>query len=332
MNIRNIRFEFEIECNGIVNWDGDDQKENFKKCYSGDKSIFSNSNINFGKANYDYDEDHNLIRYPKISSDCIRHTLFGNQQHTPTVSNNVGVLINTISSIPMFIRGYLWPKQCIKRNSSLSISDAIAEETSTYIDTHICKQTKFAMDDNDNVAKDSTTFFKKEARSTLIYKGEGSIDLDQISFISFSQYHDRQAIPNDTENYYVTNLINKLNTLNKLLQVTNNDLAVGYFTKNEDAYQIPEYGCKLSNKIIGELVTYILNRLRSLYIFKATANAKMKKVVITLIDDPLDFDSYQRYEEFSDVLNVIKNATFHDFYTQDMRCVDDIQKMIFKKR
>ena len=326
MNIKNIKFDFEIECNGIVNWDSEFQKENFKACYQGDESIFSNNNVNFGKANYDYDENNNLVRYPKISADCIRHALFGNQQHTPAIQNNVGLLIKTISSIPMLIRGYLWPNDCIKRTTPLSITDAIAKEIPISVDVHNCKQIKFGK-------KDSTTFFYKESRPTLIYKGEGSIDLDQLSFVSFNQYHDRQAVPNDKENDYIDNLMIKLNSLNKTLQVTKSDLDLGwYFKKHDDAYIIPEYGIKLSNAVIGELVNNILERLYRFCISKATANAKMNKVTIKFIDAD-NVNSHQTYvldddKSLENLSKFIKNASFQDFYTKDLRSVDDIKNEI----
>jgi hypothetical protein len=126
--VKNILFRLNIEGEGVVNFDSNDQKT----MYNG-TNLYKNygattNNVQYAKKNFYSDSEGNLNFKLKISSDCIRHGLFAKDvlNQSPNIVSNELIYYSYIASPAMILRGYLFTdaKYASKRKSAITITSA----------------------------------------------------------------------------------------------------------------------------------------------------------------------------------------------------------------
>jgi hypothetical protein len=284
MKVKHVNFKIELEGNGIVNYDSGDQKYLWnRESKEGNKNKFTSADNNnmYAKKHYFRKEDGSLDYKIKISSDALRNAIFkGDAIATnPTISHHKSLLNSFIGSTMGIVRGYMFAgkTETLKRKSPLSITSAIQTNNSeSYMEFHSRSGGKKIGDDSD---KSDTTIFNKETIGPITYNAEGFLNLQTLEFISSDPIFDRYSFNSDDYSILKTFLTHNLPNFN-------NDL--GYYSLKTSAIDVAEYGLKLTNEQVLYLIKETLKRILNIKIERSTSYAKLSKLSIELVYDPIN--------------------------------------------
>lgn len=201
--IKRIIFKSELEGRGVVNFDGDEQR-NFLNEHCGTKYFNENyklakksftkketSEISFVDKNgkeYVNDTDYKL----KISSTCLRNAIFANDANVqnPRICIASPILAYFISSIQGLLRGYTAMEHknfAITRKGALTCSCAIQKNNSvSYVELHSNSAPKETIE-----GKGSTSLYYTENVGDIVYETKGFINLDILQFLSCDPFFGR---------------------------------------------------------------------------------------------------------------------------------------------
>lgn len=284
MKVKHLNFKIELEGNGIVNFDSGDQKFLWnRESKSGNKNKFTSANDNnmYAKKHYYRNENGELEYKIKISSDALRNAIFkGDAIATnPNISHHKVLLNSFIGSTMGLVRGYMFAgkTETLKRKSPLTITSAIqSNNTESYMEFHSRSGGKKVGDDSD---KSDTTIFNKETIGEIFYDVEGSIDLQSLEFLSCDPIFDRYSFNSDDYSILKTFLTHTL---------PNFDGDLGYYSLKTSCVDISEYGVKLTNEQMVFLIKETLKRMLAIRIERAGAYAKLSKLRVEFVLDPID--------------------------------------------
>lgn len=334
--VKAIRFQVAFNGNGCVNYDSISQLGTLKETgiYSEDEEEIKRKkkkgkNKMLAKKEFGYDENKETGFKYKVSSECLRHTMF--RKTMPCVNalpNTDRNLVDRMHAQPDYIlRGYMTTfgkkETAIRRKSPFTITDAV-ECNSTYrkfvdFDFHsnagekdnqkngLCDNENDGNDNNENETN-STSLYHIENVGKLVYVADANLDVEELQFISCDQKYDRQAFDNErygrNENPYLLELAKTmLNFTPEVKQyVLDNDIA----QIDEDMYKIGEYGVLLNKESVNMLIHRMFNLIKNLNIYKRNALfefAKFMSIKVVTTDgiveirpDEID-DIYFEYAE-----------------------------------
>jgi hypothetical protein len=284
MKIKHVNFKVEIKGNGIVNFDSGQQKFLWnRESQNGNKNKFTsaNDNNNYSKKHYIRNENGALDYKIKISSDALRNAIFtGDAIATnPNISQHKVLLNSFIGSTMGLVRGYMFANktETIKRKSPLTITSAIqTNNTESFMEFHSRSGGKKVHDDSD---KSDTTIFNKETIGEITYDVEGAFNLQSMEFLSSDPIFDRYSFNSDDYSILKSFLSNTL---------PNFDSELAYYSLKTSCIDIAEYGIKFTSEQILFLIKETLKRMLKLRIDRAGAYAKLSKLSIELVLDPID--------------------------------------------
>jgi len=311
--IKNVIFEFELEGVGVVNYDSNDQKFIWnRESKNGNKNnlVSIHNNVNYSKKHIYRNENGELDYKIKISSDCLRNSIFRNDaiSTNPSISHHPFLLNSFIGSVQGLIRGYMFAgkNETLKRKSPLTITPAIQTNNSvSHLEIGVRSGEKIVNSDSD---KGDTTLRNVETVGEMTYSGKGNINLQNLQFMSCDTVFDRYEF--NADNIYI---------LNKVLENTlpNFDSELGYYKLKSSSVNISEYGLKLNNENVLFLVKEVLKRISDISIMRNTSYANISKLRIKLVNSPL-IDTYENKNGWIDINNVsdIDSLDFdvEDFY------------------
>lgn len=311
MKVKQVNFNFELEGNGIVNFDSGVQKFLWnRESKEGKKNNFSSVDNNNVYAKKVYHRDENgVLRYKiKISSDALRNAIFkGDAIATnSSISHHKALLNSFIGSTLGLVRGYMFAgrSETLKKKSPLTITAAHqTNNAESYMEFHSRSGYKKVADDS---GTGDTTIFNKETIGEITYEGKGFINLQDLEFISCDPIFDRYSFnPDDYETLKMF-LSNNLPGFNSEL---------GYHTLKSSAIDVAEYGIKLNNDNILFLIKETLRRVFSMNIMKANSYAKISKLSIQLVVDPIN-PSKNLWIDINSVEDINNlNFEIEEFYT-----------------
>lgn len=310
MKVKQVNFKFELEGNGIVNFDSGDQKYLWnRESKEGNKNKFTSSDNNnvYAKKFY-YRDENGVLRYKiKISSDALRNAIFkGDAIATnPTICHHKSLLNSFIGSTLGLVRGYMFAgkNETLKRKSPLTITAAVqTNNAESHMEFHSRSGQKKINDDSDS---GDTSIFNKETIGEITYEGKGFINLQDLEFISCDPIFDRYSFNSDDYEILKT-------FLSKNIPGFNSEL--GYYTLKSSLIDVAEYGIKLNNQNVLFLVKEALKRIFEISIVKAGAYAKISKLSVQLITDPLN-PSNNAWLDIHDINDVNSlNFDIEEFY------------------
>lgn len=271
---KSIIFKFDMEGNGIVNFDSKDQRWNWNNLPNRNKC--NHDNVNFAKKHW-YTNDKGELSYKiKISSDCLRHEMFINEIpfQSPNISDNKFIYLSFLASPSAIIRGYLNTDKTnqYKKKSIITISPA--EQTCNAVSSIEVGTTSGVKTTDEN--KSDNTLHYHETIGNIKYSGEGSIDLNLMQFLSTDPIFDRMALCSDDFNTYKELLQTKMKSFNSDLNY--------YYLKTSDI-KIPEYGTVFSNDDCIFLVKFFFKKLLDIHIKRRNSYAKVSKIQYKLVYD-----------------------------------------------
>lgn len=300
--VKNIQFEMDIRGTGVVNFDGDGQKWLERKRYD---------NVKYAKKNFYRDEEGEIVKRLKLSSNFLRNTLFKDMMvsHSASISNHPTILYSFLASPYALLTGYLLiPKNNIslKKKSVLNICDA--EQTCSaepLYETFTRGGEKASTSENDADDKGDTTLFTKESVGNIKYTTEGSIDLQGLEFYSCDQLFDRFAFNDDFFGMY-----------SKFLSANIPGFAseLGYYKYKSSSYDMSEYGFQMSQEsrkyLLKVLMIQILNFRRD----KTGAKVELGAFRVR-VDSVLDLESkWVTISSEEDIDSFLESINLHDFY------------------
>jgi hypothetical protein len=304
--VKNVLVRFEMEGQGIVNFDHENQKYMFNPESGVERSskvrnfVTPYSNVKYAKKSFSRNANGELEFSVKISSECFKHSLFRNDYvaDNPAIMQNKMLMNQFMASIPGQIRGYLFTgtTQTLKRKGSISITDVLQTcNAESKIDTH----TK----DIDNTHPSvKTSMYAKENVGKIKYAGRGDIDLQNLQFLSCDAAYDRRAFSED--DFLMFGKMIKSN-------ISNFTPKLGYFKLKTAATDIPEYGMEYSNEGVLFLIKEYLSRMLEVQIKRSGAYADISKVEIKLVYDMFE-DTHNSTTGWIDVNRTsINNLSFN---------------------
>ena len=310
MKVKHVNFQLELIGNGIVNFDSGDQKYLWnQESKNGNKNIFTSKDNNnmYAKKHYFRKDDGSLDYKIKISSDCLRNSIFRDDAiaTNPSIAHNTVLLNSFIGSTLGLVRGYMFAgnTNALKRKSPLTITSAIqTNNAESYFEFHSRSGQKKVGDDSDT---GDTTIFNKETIGDITYEANGFINVQSLEFLSADPIFDRYAFNSDDFNLLKTFLTNNLPNFNSEL---------GYYNLKTSAIDVAEYGIKLNQENVIFLIKETIKRLLNININRSGAYVKVGKLRIQLVVDALNENANQ-WIEISNI-DDIDNLTFdvEDFY------------------
>lgn len=197
-NVQSIEAKVVFHGNGLINADNKDQKWYLISHNLIDGKV--NDNIKYAKKVFYTDKDgKSSFRY-KISSDCLRHSMFEKEMayFNTGLATVPYALYNAIATPEMIARGYVFTENdSMKKTSMFNITSAIADmtpETKVYADFCSRAGNRPSKDIEDEDAKGGTSVHSVENVGEYNYVSHMYIDLCEGQFVSMDNLYDRCAV------------------------------------------------------------------------------------------------------------------------------------------
>lgn len=336
--MKSILLDIKFKGNGIVNFDDNSRPlqimKNLGLTVKGDN--INNKNNKIAKHHYEkigtktnsYGEVEDVYGYKIIvSSDCLRHGIFGRVPSTEILYNDK-VMLNYLTSEVALCRGYLFlsDKYQYKKSSPLTITNAEQEDINTEINlqTHSVegakKDDKTGNDENsvnnsEDDEKSKANYYMVETIGEKTYHSRGKINLSELMFISADCKFDRLAVEPD----FVFN-----GQYQKMLKNHYGDIAnakVGYWQlKSEFAPVVnAEYGVLLNNELVEHMVKRTLHRILNMEINRATATFNVETLRIKFVNN-IFTDTYDNEEGWITITSDTDIDELNGIYPDDFYC------------
>jgi len=277
--IKSIDFKVTAYGHGVVNWNGPTTVEayidgNRKKLnnhslpklrgYSNIEKVKNSSGEEYER--FKVAQDINFKETPLyISQNCIRHQLFKddviNWQH-PKIHENVDKILCSMTGL---LRGYVIPKNENKRTSPLLITDFKELKGNGNYEQMGRSGSKEKQETKSGKDK-SNSLFSKTTFGDTKYEAFGSINIEQLQFISLSNDYGQEAMQITTNKegeqlaIKIENYIKSLDNSNKEVRATYNEKYVRVGTIFADGQK----GILLNDAGIDVLVKKLLSMLEAL--------------------------------------------------------------------
>jgi uncharacterized protein YqkB len=229
-----------------------------------------------------------------ISQNCVRHHLFRDNAfdlHFAATNSLQPILASMLG----LVRGYAVPSKNLKRTSPLLLEDFIDQLGNGNFEQMGRSGTKSDKKDKDGKEKKSNSFFSKTTFGDTEYISYGSINVEQLQFISLDGKFDRAAM-------YVTNakstaksgvidgtgisVANDIQTFIQSLDTNLNPLVTFHenYVRRGTIYQEGEAGVLLNNDAIMAVITHLLEMLSCLTIRQAKSYMYVDNILVDYND------------------------------------------------
>ena len=317
--VKNILLRIKLAGYGIVNYDSNDQKWALDgtKIKQVEKML---NNISYAKKNLYENTDGKTEYKIKISSDCLKHSIFEKEIpfQSPNIVHEQAVLYSFIGSPAYILRGgfneFGRGNAAFKRKAPFNIHDAEQITNSEGLKSISVIETfsKSGRKRTDNTIDDKAdnTFHKRETVGDISYSTEGNIDLEQLQFVSTDIIFDRLAFSPDSFKLFSSFLKTRMENFNSEL---------GYYGMKNSNVLIPEYGFKFSNENIVFLVKHLFKSILDLNIRRKSASAathefEYKLVYTPSVDTKYKEDGWVSVKDLSDIEKI--NFEAEDFFVE----------------
>lgn len=330
--VKSILLRIKIEGYGIVNYDGGDQKWVFNGTEIS-RMRTMHDNTTYAKKNFYKDSEGKTDYKIKISNDCLKHSIFEKEIpfQSPNVSHEKNILYSFIGSPAYILRGGFFEfgkgSSAFKRKSPFTLNDAeqVANEDGTTAMSVIETFAKSGKKRTDNTIdeKADSTFFKKETVGDITYKAEGTLDLEQLQFMSTDIIFDRNAFNADEFDLFSKFLKTRMENFNSEL---------GWYGMKNSVNQIPEYGFKFTNDNILFLVKHLFQSILEMNIRRKGALAVTNELEYKLVYTPTEDTKYEEngwvsIKSKEDIENI--NFEVEQFYIEKEEAVaKELRKQI----
>lgn len=277
--IKSVDFQITAYGHGVVNWNGSTELNTF---IDGKWTKTTNHNMpklrgysNKKQATNDKGEKFDVLKEASdvdfsktplyISQNCIRYHLFKdeviNWQH-PKIHENVDSILCSMTGL---LRGYVIPKNENKRTSPLLLTDFTETEHNGNFEQLGRAGSKEKQETKSGKDK-SNSLFSKTTFGDTKYVAYGSINIEQLQFISLSNDYGQEAIQITTDSEGIV-LAEKIEDYIKSLDSAYGDITASYhknYIRKGTIFAEGQKGILLNDNAIDTLVQQMLSMLRNL--------------------------------------------------------------------
>ena len=338
--IKSIAFRMQLEGNGVVNFDGDEQKNILKfQCGTSiNDAGGKHGNYKFAKKEFfelpkEEQTERKKFGYRlKISSECLRHAIF-NEPYNPAMVTTDPILAHHTFSPSRLLQGWMWTypsgtRPTIIKRSALSMSHASSDAV-PFLEIQTQDIPKEKTNDDS-----STSLYYRENVGHVTYNVDGFIDIERLQFLSADPFFGRMAV--DASWMEGNDCLMDKTFMNLYGRVP---YKKGWWQSTTALLSryVGEYGVKFDNEFVASLLKELLKRLLHINITRSTAYAKTAKLEINLnplsdgewielteeMIDELSFDNM--YEFYTEVSEEDANATRQEI-TKNYAAVKELDK------
>lgn len=323
--IKSVDFKIKANGHGVVNWNGsttlvgDGGKTVDNHMLPKLRGYSSLSGKIKEETGYKYKKDVQDIDLSKtplyVSQNCIRHHLFKEQTYELHFANksNINKLLASASGL---LRGYVMPSSQNKRTSPLLLEDLVDQLKNGNFEQFATDMPNEKVEgkngEEDTYKRASTTIYSKTTFGETGYIGYGSINIEDLQFISLDQKFDRCAmiiksnqgieVAQEIEDFIKS--LDKTNSLNPKAVYHENYVRLG------SIYNEGEAGVLLNDDAIHLLVQEMLERIENLYIKQAKGYLFVDELVV----DYNDSNSPMRIKKDEMSINSTKGTDYAVYY------------------
>lgn len=269
--IKSVDFRVVAEGYGVVNWNGptavagkdgkDLNNHSIPKLrgYSNLTGKKSEKGFSYKKSPYDVDFNENPLY---VSQNCIRHFLFkeyANDAHYLKKDKQIEIISSSLG----LLRGYVIPSTGAKRTSPLFLTDFVDQLGNGNYE----QMARYGSKSDESSAN---SIFSKITFGDTKYEAYGSINIEELSFISLDDKHDRAALiglKKGEVDLVIANISNYIKNLNP--NKTFAEPLVAYhknYVRQGTLFLEGEEGLLLSDEAIDTLIDHMINRIKNLSI------------------------------------------------------------------
>jgi len=299
--IKSVDFIIEASGRGVVNWNGNtplwsrEANKVIKNHTMPKLRGYTSMSGKFKENGFEFPKDAHQVNFQEtpmyISQNCIRHFLFRQNSHDlhfATKENAAEILVSLVG----LLRGYVIPACEYSRTSPLLISDFVDQLGNGNYEQFTQAGTR-----------DSTSLFSKTTFGKTQYLATGSINIENLQFISLDRKFGKTALEIKT---------NEGSQIAKNIEIFLQSLTtkklkpVATFHENYvrrgTIFNEGENGILLNNDAIEILVDYTLDLVRNLSIAsQGKGNMWVTSVVVDYNDSDMPVRVEQDIENISNV-------------------------------
>lgn len=289
--IRSVDFKIKALGHGVVNWNGPTNLAQENGTTVDNHTLpklrgYTNLSGKVKDTGYKYRKEPTDIDFKKnplyVSQNCVRHHLFREQAYDLHYAKNKN-LEEVIASLTGLIRGYVVPSSQCKRTSPLLIEDFV-----DLLGNGNFEQFGRAGGKEKEMTKSgeekSSTFFSKTTFGDTEYLSYGSINIEQLQFISLDKKFDRAAMniekkPGKEVAQLVQDFIKSLNPeLSPEARFHEN------YVRNGTIFEEGENGILLNQDAIQILVDTTIQKIKELSIRQAKSYMYVDEIEVDYND------------------------------------------------
>lgn len=238
-----------------------------------------------------------------ISANCVKHFLYKENSHDQHFLNKNNKIIDLLPTLAGLFRGYVNAASGEKRSASLLLEDFVEQ-----LGNGNYEQFSTAGE------KDKNSIFSKITFGDTEYISYGTINIENLQFISLDQKFDKKAVQLSNKSKDIKDFVNKIGDF--IVSLQKNDELLPQVTYHENfvrtgtIFNEGERGILLNSDAIYVLVEAILNKLRELYIRQAHGYMIVDEIIVDYNDSKnamrikrdelsINSDNYQiEYKDF----------------------------------
>lgn len=298
--VRSVDFKIMASGDGVVNWNGPTAVANADGKEVNNHSMpklrgYTNYSGRTSEKGYAFKKQADDIDFAKnplyVGVNCIRHHLFIDNTFDPLFAGkkDKDLQDRLLASDVGVLRGFVFPATGAMRASPLlltSLVDQLGNGNFEIMTRSGPKKEKSSEDE-----KSDTSFFSKTTFGETAYVGYGSLNIEQLSFVSLDAKFGRPAIVESTEeraNTLVTLLSNYVQQLDPGRKFKE-PIAVfheNYVRKGAIAFTEGQAGILFSQEAIDTIVSHTLNKISELAIVQGGGFLTVDSILVDYNDSP----------------------------------------------
>lgn len=300
--VKSVDFKVKAYGYGVVNWNGPTTLQSEGRIVDNHTLPklrgYTNLTGKESEKGYKLKKDPSDINFKDnplyISQNCIRHHLFRDQAFDLHYAKDKS-LLDVLASITGLIRGYVVPSSQCKRTSPLLLEDFVDNLGNGNFE-QMGRSGSKEKETNKKGEESSNSFFSKTTFGETEYTAYGSINIEQLEFISLDKKFDRAAmVIADNEGESVAQAVQDFI---KSLDPSRDPKAVFHsnYVRKGTIFEEGEVGILLDNTAIDILVKETLRMVEELSI----KQAKGYMYVDSLEVDYNDSNKMMRIKRYAD--------------------------------
>lgn len=295
--IHSVDFKLQAEGHGCVNWNGSigvrgDGGKEIKNHSIPKLRGFSNKTGKISDKGYEYKvsaHDIDLSENPMyVSTNCLRYHIFKKEMPHHLGKTNKDMVENLITSLAGITRGFALTTGYAPtvKKSCLLLEDLVC-------DSNVKSNFEYFTTNSSKLDSETGGFYSKTTVGDTKYTGYGSINIEELQFISCDGIFGRSAIDvkqgEDFAQKCADTLSSNLNKIAGLLGVNATNPTAEYnpcWVRKGSMMEIGEAGILLNNDAISVVVAYLMSRIQNLYIHQAKGWLSVTDLHIDYNDGP----------------------------------------------